>query len=214
MSVEGHRAADGEDMQAFMNALSPGYFETMKIPLLEGRDFRRADYKPNANVAIVNQRFAEHFFKGASADRQAARPGRRSDGEAERSRSSASSPTRSTKDRAKACAGRSSSRTTAPAARRSTSGPRHRRRPRTATAARRGPSARRVDAGLRAEDRRGAARRDAADRSADRAALRRLRSAGDGAGVGRPLRRHGVRRRAAQEGARHPPRARRATGAA
>ena len=25
MSVEGHRAADGEDMQAFMNALSPGY---------------------------------------------------------------------------------------------------------------------------------------------------------------------------------------------
>ena len=29
VSVEGHRAADGEDMQAFMNALSPGYFETM-----------------------------------------------------------------------------------------------------------------------------------------------------------------------------------------
>jgi predicted permease len=67
MSVEGHRAADGEDMQAFMNALSPGYFATMKIPLLEGRDFVRADYKPNSNVAIVNRRFAEHFFKGKSA---------------------------------------------------------------------------------------------------------------------------------------------------
>ena len=67
MSVEGHRAADGEDMQAFMNALSPGYFATMKIPLLEGRDFTRADYKPNSNVAIVNRRFAEHFFKGKSA---------------------------------------------------------------------------------------------------------------------------------------------------
>ena len=39
MSVEGHRAADGEDMQAFMNALSPGYFKTMEIPFLEGRDF-------------------------------------------------------------------------------------------------------------------------------------------------------------------------------
>jgi hypothetical protein len=26
MSVEGHKAADGEDMQAFMNAVSPGYF--------------------------------------------------------------------------------------------------------------------------------------------------------------------------------------------
>ena len=40
MAVEGHKAKDGEDMQAFMNALSPGYFETMKIPILEGRDFR------------------------------------------------------------------------------------------------------------------------------------------------------------------------------
>ena len=67
MSVEGHRPADGENMQAFMNALSPGYFKTMKIALLDGRDFTRADYKPNSNVAIVNRKFAEHFFKGASA---------------------------------------------------------------------------------------------------------------------------------------------------
>jgi predicted permease len=67
MSVEGHRAADGEDMQAFMNSLSPGYFETMKIPLLEGRDFTVMDQKENATVAIVNRRFAQHFFKGKSA---------------------------------------------------------------------------------------------------------------------------------------------------
>jgi predicted permease len=66
-SVEGHRPADGEDMQAFMNALSPGYFKTMKIALLEGRDFTRMDYKENSNVAIVNRRFADHFFKGTSA---------------------------------------------------------------------------------------------------------------------------------------------------
>ncbi len=67
MSVEGHRAADGEDMQAFMNALSPGYFATMKIPMLEGRDFTQMDIKEDAKVAIVNQRFARHFFKGKSA---------------------------------------------------------------------------------------------------------------------------------------------------
>jgi predicted permease len=67
MSVEGHRAADGEDMQAFMNALSPGYFETMKIPFLEGRDFTQMDVKEQSTVAIVNRRFAEHFFKGKSA---------------------------------------------------------------------------------------------------------------------------------------------------
>ena len=66
-SVEGHRAADGEDMQAFMNSLSPGYFATMKIPILEGRDFNRMDVKEGSKVAIVNRRFAEHFFKGQSA---------------------------------------------------------------------------------------------------------------------------------------------------
>jgi len=67
MSVEGHRAADGEDMQAYMNALSPGYFQTMKIPILDGRDFTRMDLKETATVAIVNRKFAEHFFPGRSA---------------------------------------------------------------------------------------------------------------------------------------------------
>jgi predicted permease len=67
MAVEGHQVKDGEDMQAFMNALSPGYFETMKIPIAEGRDFRSGDAKKEATVAIVNRRFADHFFPGKSA---------------------------------------------------------------------------------------------------------------------------------------------------
>jgi predicted permease len=67
MSVEGHQAKDGENMQAFMNALSPGYFATMGIPILEGRDFNRTDVKENATTAIVNRKFAEHFFPGRSA---------------------------------------------------------------------------------------------------------------------------------------------------
>ena len=67
MGVEGHPAKDGEDMQAFMNALSPGYFETMGIAMLEGRDFNRQDVKQTPTVAIVNRRFAEHFFPGRSA---------------------------------------------------------------------------------------------------------------------------------------------------
>jgi predicted permease len=67
MAVEGHPAKDGEDMQAFMNSLSPGYFGTMGIALLEGRDFTRMDAKENATVAIVNRRFADHFFPGKSA---------------------------------------------------------------------------------------------------------------------------------------------------
>ena len=67
VSVEGHQAKDGEDMQAFMNAVSPGYFATLKTPLLEGRDFRDSDAKETSDVAIVNRKFAEHYFPGTSA---------------------------------------------------------------------------------------------------------------------------------------------------
>ena len=66
-SVEGHDAKDGEDMQAFMNALSPGYFDTMGIKLLDGRDFRSSDIVEDPKIAIVNRKFAEHFFPGKSA---------------------------------------------------------------------------------------------------------------------------------------------------
>jgi len=66
-SVEGHQPKDGEDMQAFMNALSPGYFQTMGIPILEGRDFDRRDMIKDAKVAIVNKAFAQHFFGNQSA---------------------------------------------------------------------------------------------------------------------------------------------------
>ncbi len=61
-SVEGHQVKDGEDMQAFMNACSSGYFQTMGTPILQGRDFERPDFKEDSKVAIVNQEFARHFF--------------------------------------------------------------------------------------------------------------------------------------------------------
>jgi predicted permease len=67
VAVEGHRAADGEDMQAFMNSISPGYFTTMKIPFVEGRDFRDTEIRDKAGVAIINRRMAEHYFPGTSA---------------------------------------------------------------------------------------------------------------------------------------------------
>ena len=62
MSVEGHKSKDGEDMQAFMNAVSPGYWKTMGIHLVEGRDFDDRDSGSKPTVAIVNRKFATHFF--------------------------------------------------------------------------------------------------------------------------------------------------------
>jgi predicted permease len=72
MSVEGHQIKDGEDMQAFMNAISPGYFETMGVPLLEGRLFDQRDdgivssspdqFGSSIRTAVVNRKFSSHFF--------------------------------------------------------------------------------------------------------------------------------------------------------
>ncbi len=45
----------------FLN-VSPGWLETMKIPLLDGRDFRPSDTYPGA--AIVNEAFAKEYFQG------------------------------------------------------------------------------------------------------------------------------------------------------
>jgi predicted permease len=46
----------------YLLAISPGWSETMKIPLLDGRDFRSGDTTPGE--AMVNQAFVKTFFDG------------------------------------------------------------------------------------------------------------------------------------------------------
>lgn len=48
-------------------ASGPGYFETIGVNLLAGRDFTSFDRPEAPQVAIVNQRFAETYFPGKSA---------------------------------------------------------------------------------------------------------------------------------------------------
>jgi predicted permease len=60
-SVEGHAAKPGEDMNAHVNHVSPGFFATLKIPMRAGRDFTEAD-RGAPKVAIVNEKFARHYF--------------------------------------------------------------------------------------------------------------------------------------------------------
>ncbi|MBV8841273.1 MAG: ABC transporter permease [Bryobacterales bacterium] len=42
--------------------VSPGYFETLGVPILSGRDFDEGDRENAPRVAIVNQTFARRFF--------------------------------------------------------------------------------------------------------------------------------------------------------
>ena len=57
----GVNGAAPSDVLADLLAVSPGWLEEMKIPFLDGRDFRREESYPN--VAIVNQAFANEFFR-------------------------------------------------------------------------------------------------------------------------------------------------------
>jgi predicted permease len=59
ISIDGAPAS--EVSSDFLN-VSPGWIDVMKIPFIEGRDFRASDASPT--VAIVNQAFAEQYFSG------------------------------------------------------------------------------------------------------------------------------------------------------
>jgi len=61
--IEEHPLQPGRQAPViFNNLVSPGYFETMRIPLLAGRDFTDADSKDSPLVAVVNRRMAEQFW--------------------------------------------------------------------------------------------------------------------------------------------------------
>ena len=48
------------------NVVTPKYFETMGIPLLQGRDFEDRDNAETAGVVIVNEAFVRRFWRGQS----------------------------------------------------------------------------------------------------------------------------------------------------
>ena len=49
-----------------LSRVGPGYFQTLEVPLLGGRDFDNRDRVGAPNVAIVNQTFARQFLNGAN----------------------------------------------------------------------------------------------------------------------------------------------------
>jgi predicted permease len=50
-----------------LNDIAPNYFETLRIPLVQGRVFTDEDRKETRLVAVANQAMAEHFWPGESA---------------------------------------------------------------------------------------------------------------------------------------------------
>jgi predicted permease len=66
LEVEGYVPAPNENMKIYRDLISPGYFDSMKIPLIEGRDFDGHDDSKAPLVMIVNQEFARRFLPNHS----------------------------------------------------------------------------------------------------------------------------------------------------
>jgi predicted permease len=72
---DGYAPQANESMETQVAIVTPNYFNTMQIPLIEGRDFTPRDGKNSQRAVIVSQAFAERYWprqeaigKGLSSD--------------------------------------------------------------------------------------------------------------------------------------------------
>jgi predicted permease len=64
-NVQGAKRENGmADLRARFRSVSPGFFGTLGLPLLEGRDFRDGDKDGSERVVIVSQSVAKSLFPG------------------------------------------------------------------------------------------------------------------------------------------------------
>jgi predicted permease len=62
MRVQGYNPKPEEDMNISLNSLGTGFFTTLGIPLVAGRDFTDADVDGAPQVVIVNQAMAKYYW--------------------------------------------------------------------------------------------------------------------------------------------------------
>ena len=60
--IEGRPVPKADEPSAAFRVASPGYFQTMGIPMLNGRDFTPRDVDNSPRVTIINEAFARRFF--------------------------------------------------------------------------------------------------------------------------------------------------------
>jgi predicted permease len=62
ITIAGYRPAEGDHMNVEWARVSPGYFSTMKMALLAGRELDQSDRLGTHKVAVVNESFAHRYF--------------------------------------------------------------------------------------------------------------------------------------------------------
>ena len=62
ITIAGYHPAEGDRMNVEWARVSPGYFSTMKTPLLAGREIEQSDRVGTHKVAVVNESLARRYF--------------------------------------------------------------------------------------------------------------------------------------------------------
>jgi len=67
-TAEGYRKANGEeDPRAQFRTVSPGFFSSIGVPIIAGRDFNEGDRRDGEKVVIVSQSLAQRMFPNMDA---------------------------------------------------------------------------------------------------------------------------------------------------
>jgi putative ABC transport system permease protein len=68
IAPEGYQFPEGQSsVSTFTNSVDEGYFETMEIPILKGRGLQTSDTADSRRVAVVNEKFAGHYWPDRDA---------------------------------------------------------------------------------------------------------------------------------------------------
>jgi putative ABC transport system permease protein len=75
LAIEGRPVAEANPLRAGYTWVEPGYFSTVGIPLMKGRDFTAADDLATAPVVVINQTLARQFFPSQDPIGKRIKPG-------------------------------------------------------------------------------------------------------------------------------------------
>jgi predicted permease len=67
ITIVGRPVKENEDVSTLLNRVSPGYFETLGIPLLRGRTIGPQDTATSTKAVVVNQTLADKYFPNGDA---------------------------------------------------------------------------------------------------------------------------------------------------
>ncbi|HEY6401763.1 MAG TPA: FtsX-like permease family protein, partial [Blastocatellia bacterium] len=67
VTIPGVEAREGNQPWSFFNAITPGYFEAMGIPVKAGRDLRWSDWGGSKKLCLVNEALVNEYLNGATA---------------------------------------------------------------------------------------------------------------------------------------------------